>query len=257
MNYKSYFLNKGVLKFLFLILFVNASNFYAVDYRDTLKVLFVGNSYTYFNNLAQTVSAISDSTGIKIIADPSTYPGAALSDHYHGRYNIKSVDKIKNGHYDAVVLQDFSMAGVLTPDSLDKYAALMADIVKQSGAKVYYYETWARLKVPQYQEDIKTAYKSASEKNTGVVVHCGSAWDLARKEYPEVKLFRDDGSHPMPLGTLLNALMFVKEFTGELPKDIPNDIFTKDNRGNPLYLMSVDPLEEEFCKRIVAKMYEK
>jgi len=248
---------KQIVKYLFVLKFVLilllAGNVHAA--QDTLRVLFIGNSYTYFNNLAQTVSALSDSTNLVIRADHSTYPGAKLADHYFGINGLKSVEKIRSGKYKAVVLQSFSMQPVQAPDSLIKYAALLADLAKKSGSKVYLYETWAREKVPQYQTEITKTYTEAAKKTDATVVPVGSVWKLARETYPLVRLFREDGSHPSPLGTYLTAMVFVREFTGEFPKGNTPDLFYKDASGLPFYLMSIDQLDKEFIIRIIKNVY--
>lgn len=240
-----------VLKFILILLL--AGNVHAT--QDTLRVLFIGNSYTYFNNLAQTVSALSDSTNLVIRAEHSTYPGARLADHYFGINGLKTIEKIRSGKYKAVVLQSFSMQPVQAPDSLIKYTTLLADIAKKAGAKVYLYETWAREKVPQYQLEISKAYAEAGKKTESTVVPVGSVWKLARETYPSIKLFREDGSHPSPLGTYLTAMVFVREFTGEFPKGNTPDLFYRDASGLPFYLMSIDQLEKEFTIRVIKEIY--
>jgi len=190
-----------------------------------------------------------------IRADHSTYPGARLADHYFGINGLKTVEKIRSGKYKAVVLQSFSMQPVQAPDSLIKYTTLLADIAKKSGAKVYLYETWAREKVPQYQLEISKVYEEAGKKTASTVVPVGSVWKLARETYPSVKLFREDGSHPSPLGTYLTAMVFVREFTGEFPKGNTPDLFYIDASGLPFYLMSIDQLDKEFIIKVIKRVY--
>lgn len=48
----------------------------AQDGGDTLKVLFVGNSYTYFENLPQVVSVLSEKTGTVLVTEKVTIGGA-------------------------------------------------------------------------------------------------------------------------------------------------------------------------------------
>jgi len=51
----------GLAVGLFSLLTLNG---YAQVQKDTLRVLFVGNSYTYFENLPQVVSVLSEQTGM-------------------------------------------------------------------------------------------------------------------------------------------------------------------------------------------------
>ncbi|GJQ62870.1 MAG: hypothetical protein SCALA702_19230 [Melioribacteraceae bacterium] len=238
-----------------LFLLIGFTNNNSAQDKDTLTILFVGNSYTYFNNLHQVVEVLSDSTEIKIVADHSTYPGAHLSDHYYSYKGIKTVDKIKSGDYDAVILQDFSMQGVYAPDSIDYYVSRFAKISKECGVKLYLFETWAREIVPQYQEEITSAYSKAALNSGAEILPVGRIWKLAREINPNLEFFRTDGTHPSPLGTFLTAMTMLYKFTGELPANRVPDYFTTDYRGNNFYLMSVGELEFEFCKRIVQQFY--
>ena len=79
---------------------------------DTLSVLFVGNSYTYYQNLPHIVSLISDSTSTKIIAKKSTAGGATLEHHWVGDRGLRTTEIIKNGQFNIVVIQESSLGPI-------------------------------------------------------------------------------------------------------------------------------------------------
>ena len=81
------------------------SSAFAQVNRDTLKVLFVGNSYTYVQNLPQVVSIISDSTKTKLVTRKSTVGGAYLREHWYGKRGLKTKEIITKGKFDLVILQ--------------------------------------------------------------------------------------------------------------------------------------------------------
>ena len=110
----------------------------AQDHLDTLKVLFVGNSYTYFSNLPQMVSLISDSTDTKLITEKSTAGGARLSQHWKGERGLTTMEKIKEGRYDIVVLQEQSMGTIEQPDSFLLYAKKLSEFIQDQGAKPFF-----------------------------------------------------------------------------------------------------------------------
>ena len=68
----------------------------------TQKVLFIGNSYTYFNSMPSMVSQIATSTGNTLIYDSHTPGGATLYDHAN---NSTAETKINSNDWDYVVLQ--------------------------------------------------------------------------------------------------------------------------------------------------------
>ncbi len=135
--------------------------------QKELKVLFVGNSYTYGYNLAHIVSLMSDECSTRLITRKSVIGGAYLWEHWNGNRELETKAMIAEGEFDIVVLQDNSMSGIETPDSTLKYVKLFTDYNSLHGAKTYLFNTWAREKVPQFQAEIDEMYIRAAEE-------CGS-----------------------------------------------------------------------------------
>ncbi len=246
------------IKYLFItILFIGISNeCLAQIEKDTLLILFVGNSYTYMSNMPQLVSQISNKTKVKLITSKSTAGGATLSDHWNGNKNLKTKEIIENGKYDIVVLQGHSMETIEKKDDFVMYSKKLCDLIKASGAKPFFYITWARQKVPQYQETITKTYQQVSKENDCGLVMVGEAWKLARALRPDMQLFILDGSHQTDLGAFLTACVFTGTFSGELPENIPARYFIKDINGEQVILFWEDPLDVIFCQKIASKVIE-
>ncbi len=237
----------GIAAVIFSLLAVSAN---AQDQKDTLRVLFVGNSYTYFENLPQVVSVLAEKTGTVLVTEKITIGGAKLSEHWRGARGLTTREKIKNGDYDIVVLQEWSLGTINERDSAVIYLGLFSNLVREAGARPYYYLTWAREKVPQQQEAISCVYRETAAANNAMVVPAGEAWAAARALRPDIELYFPDGSHPSALGTYLTACVFVGTITGELPETIPGDITVTDSRGEGVILMMTDPLDVEFCRKV-------
>lgn len=239
-----------------VVVFLTGISVHAQTKKANLKVLFVGNSYTYVENLPQLVSIISDSTTTKLITRKSTVGGAYLSEHWQSKRGLKSQELIKNGHFNVVVIQGNSMETINQPDSTRKYAHLLCDLIRKSGAKPYLYMTWAREKVPQYQDQITKAYAEIAKENDAVLVPVGEAWELARKLRPAIDLYNPDGSHPSNLGALLSATMFVGAITGEVPVRIPEWYQIKDQDGETVELNGIDNLDAVFFQKVARQVLD-
>jgi len=113
----------------------------AQNNQDTLKILFVGNSYTYVSNMPHLVSLISDFTQTKLITSKSVAGGATLSDHWRSEKGLNTMELINNGDYDIVILQDQSMTTIVQPDSLLIYSKKFSDYIRKNGAQPYLYCT--------------------------------------------------------------------------------------------------------------------
>lgn len=219
--------------------------------RDTLNVLFVGNSYTYFQNLPHIVSAISDSTNTKLITQKSTIGGAWLREHWNGDRELKTKQLIQEGDFEIVVLQEYSMGAISSPDSLRKYVKLFSDLIRSTGAEPYLFLVWAREKVPQYQVALDAVYEKVAKENNLTLVPVGKAWELALSYRPNAPLFYSDGTHPADLGTFLTAATFVGILTGEVPEKVYQVPTVKDKNGEFIQLMRLDWLDMIFALKIV------
>jgi hypothetical protein len=252
----AHFSKRLLLVFLIIYGIFPAGLVEAQDKKDTLRVLFVGNSYTYVQNLPHIVSIISDSTQIKLETRKSTVGGAYLSEHWRGKRGLKTRELINNGNFDIVVLQENSMGTILQPDSTIKYAALLCALIRKSGAKPYLYMTWAREKVPQYQEQITSVYSRIAKENNAVLVPVGKAWELARQLRPTINLYESDGHHPSSLGAILSAYVFVGSLTGEVPATIPTGFNIMDVHGESVQLTGIDNLDAAFFRRVTEQIIQ-
>ncbi len=224
---------------------------------DTLSVLFVGNSYTYFNNLPHIVSAISDSTGTKLITKKSVVGGAHLYEHWHSKRDLRTREIIENGNFDAIVFQDHSMEAINNPDSLQKYAKLFCDLARKTGAEPYLFLVWAREKVPQYQLELDSVYSAVAEQHRAKMVPVGKAWELARNYRPDAPLFDIDGTHPSNLGTFLSAAVFVGIITGQVPEKVYQVPTVYQSNGEYIELMRLDWLDMIFALMVAKETMEK
>ncbi|MEP1096359.1 MAG: hypothetical protein ABJG78_14680 [Cyclobacteriaceae bacterium] len=222
--------------------------------KETQKVLFVGNSYIYYNNLPQIVSLVSDSTNTNLLTEKSTTGGTRLSHHWRGDYGLKTKELIENGNFDIVVLQEQSMGTIQQPDSFLIYSKKLCEFIRENGAEPYFYMTWAREKLPQQQKTISRLYRQAAKENNAVVVPAGEAWALARKLRPDIDLYIADGSHPTPLGSRLTACVFVGSINEELPGQLPRTYNILDSQGESVQLMYHDALDVAFCLKIAEEI---
>lgn len=219
--------------------------------RDTLKVLFVGNSYTYYNNLIQMVSLISDSVDTKLICTKSTVGGTRLREHWNEEKGLKSKSLIENGKYDIVVFQDHSLGAIEQPDSLLYFGNMFCSLIKSKGAKPFLYNTWSRKTTPQTQPIIDKVYQQLAYACGATLVKVGDYWQEAIKRSPDIEMYNVDGSHPSHLGTFMAALAFVKSITGKLPERLPTVYNYYDKDGETFRIMQVSPEEIKLFKEIV------
>jgi len=233
-----------------ICIFISSQSF-AQEKKDTVRVLLVGNSYIYYNNLAQMIGLITDSLNTKIICKKSTIGAATLGQHWNSERGLKTKKIIASNKFDIVVIQDNSMWPLEHKDSLLIYGQLFCNYIRANGAKPYLYNTWAREKTPQTQSSINAVYNELAALENAVNVPVGSSFDLARKTIPTMNLFHPDGSHPSAVGTFLIALSFIKKITGTLPKKYATVYNYFDKDGETFRIMQLTDAEIESCVSVV------
>lgn len=201
-----------LLQWLGLIFFAGSAAF---GQAGPLKVLFIGNSYTYVNDLPATLTRLAaenGKTGLQVKA--VALPGATLQAHWEQGDAKKA---LQSQRWDFVVLQEQSMLPTVEPETMYRYGRLFDGEVKKSGAKTVLFVTWARAGNPKMQDSLNAAYLHLAKELGARVAPVGPAWQIALKADPALQLHDSDGSHPTPAGTYLGALVFYSVFYGKEP----------------------------------------
>lgn len=224
---------------------------FQVQAQDTLKVLFVGNSYTYFWNMAQHVEAMASSQGELVVARKSTAGGASLKQHWDGEKGLKSRELITEGDWDIVVLQNHSLSAINDYDEFMEYGAKFIRLVRESGAKPILFTTWARLHNPLMQKNITMAYQDLATAHQIGAVPVGPIWERVRELRPDLQLYAEDGSHPSPIGTYLTACVFYSILTGKKATGMPERLKTIDRNNEELYLSIMSKENASFLQQVI------
>lgn len=197
---------------------------------DALRVLFIGNSYTRFNDLPRQVARIAASVpdGPRLRTRRETHGGFDLRRHWR-RPRVRRL--IQRGRFDAVVIQAHSLSPIRQPDQLAEYARRFHEHARATGARLVLFETWARHpRSPTYRRlglrdpsemlaRVGAVYGRIGRDLGATVAPVGRAWQRAREELPETELHRPDGTHPNVAGTYLSACVMYQTLTGRDPRD--------------------------------------
>lgn len=174
------------------------------------NVLFVGNSYFYYNNILHNhvlnLLRSTDPAG-GYTAASATISGAPLSLH--------DVDALLSSHkrkeFDAVIMADCSWCSV-DPQRKPAFAETVAKdvaIVRKHGAEPVLFMTWAYADKPEMTQRLAEVYTAAGNVNDTLVIPAGLAFARARTQRPELALHVPDKSHPSPAGTYLAACVVI------------------------------------------------
>lgn len=206
---------------------------------DTTRILFVGNSFTFFYNLPQVVASMAETQGHVLITRQSTVGGSNLEQHWKGEKDTKTRQILEEGSWDYVVFNNHSRSSLDAPEAFITYGTKFASLVREKGAEPIFMVTWAYESDPTMQEEITRMHLKLCESVNAQYVPCGPILAKARTEWPDLDFFHDD-KHPSETGTYLFGLAFYKFFTGASTSEIPKRLTTFDKDGEKLYLIFMD-----------------
>lgn len=200
------------------------------------NILFVGNSFTYYNNsLHNHVKALM-SAGDKQagVIRSMTISGARLSQHV-----FALTAQLQADNWDIVILQGNSMEPIQEnriaafQDTVLNYSQQISD----SGAQPVLFMTWARTDRPEQTALLEAAYTAAGNDAGAFVVPVGLAFEMATVDEKGLALRIADRRHPTLAGTYLAACTFYASLFGESPL------------GNS-YIAGLEPRTAERLQRI-------
>lgn len=170
------------------------------------RVLFIGNSLTYTNDLPGMVEALARAGGHRLTVASLTGPGFGLEDHWD---RPETHATITGGSWDVVVLQQGPSALEESRVNLRHWAAEFAPRIRAAGARPALYMVWPSLARAADFPRVSESYRLAAEDVDGVLLPAGDAWQEAWRLDPSLQLYGPDEFHPSVAGTYLAALTIV------------------------------------------------
>jgi hypothetical protein len=205
---------------------------------DTLRLLFIGNSHTYYNNLPWLVDSLAMSAGRKAIVDMSTYGGYRLEQH---RADSQTIYKVNHGPWDFVILQEQSQIPCIPYwryNSMYPACWSFDTLIRNNGATTALFMTWGwkyggQMEYNGYysivfqdffemQDTVAAAYEwIAQDIVRDTLVPVGRAWRRAKTLDSLVDLWQPDNYHPTLKGSYLTACVFYTKLFQANPIGLP------------------------------------
>jgi hypothetical protein len=189
------------------------------------RVLFLGNSYTYVNNLPTLIANMAHANKDTLYYDANLIGGFTFNNHFN---DPTSKAKIALGNWDYVVLQAQSQEPSFSPAQVNAqtlpYALKLDSLVQVADpcAVPVFYETWGRKNgdasncafyppVCTYagmQNRLRDSYKFFTDTTKGIMAPVGEAFRSSIAQSPTLNLYSSDESHPSLEGSYLAAAVF-------------------------------------------------
>jgi len=193
--------------------------------KKKINVLFLGNSYTFYNNLPQLIKDIANANGDTLIYDSNCIGGYTFANHFN---DVTSCSKIKAQAWNYVVLQAQSQEPSFSPAQVAAqtlpYAIKLDSLVKRANqcAQSVFFETWGRkygdasncaayppiCTYTGMQDRLRASYKLFADTTHTLMSPVGEAWRKSIANKPNLELYSTDESHPIIEGSYLAACVF-------------------------------------------------
>ena len=190
------------------------------DEAPVIRILFLGNSYTFMHGLPRLVRRLAEASGLRIMTEAYTKAGVTT---LRLAADPQVERRLQAGPWDYVVIQGQSLAPVTDYDHFYVGAVDIAARATEIGAVPVFFETWARradsgfytgrfrgehAEPTQMQAKLHEAYAAVAVDTGGVLVPVGQVWESSLKSHPKLGLHSSDMSHPNLAGSYLSACVF-------------------------------------------------
>jgi len=190
--------------------------------NSPLKLLFIGNSFTYRNGgIEKHIKLMADNSTkpIPVQADKATKGGATLKIHF----GIDSVhEKIKNGNNDIVILQEDIpeyKEHIIAP--FFEYATLFEKEISLSKSKLVLFMAWPYERSNWISlDEIVSAHKSIAKQLNATVAPVGIALDRSLRIRPQMAMLGKDKEHESIHGTYLASCVIYATLFNKSPKGV-------------------------------------
>ncbi|UHQ19943.1 hypothetical protein LVB87_01935 [Lysobacter sp. KIS68-7] len=194
----------------------------------TLRVLFVGNSLVYVNDLPATLRALAASQPAPIAIETQTFvaPGGTVAERWKDGRVSKA---LAEGHWDALVLQERGGLLACMVDTEQRTSSEcraserahkdFAAQAKAAGARTFVLATWGP--DAAWQTKLDRAAKQLAGRIDAQVVPAGPALRAYAAKHGEAATFPDT-IHPSLPATLIMAVQLHRAIVGNAP--VPADV---------------------------------
>ncbi|MEO5589609.1 MAG: hypothetical protein ABIS03_08490 [Gemmatimonadaceae bacterium] len=183
------------------------------------RVLFIGNSYLYFQDIPEILRVMADSAGgDKLAVETVARPNFALVDHV---FSGSAVTEIRKGGWEWVVLQQGPSSVEVNRDTLRAATKVFDSEISKVGAKTALFSAWPTQDRRQDFPRAIESYQLAAADVKGIFVPIATAWVAAWDRDASVQLYAD-ALHPNAEGAYLSALVLYARLLGKSPVGLPS-----------------------------------
>ena len=179
----------------------------SLDPAESLNILFVGNSLTYYNNLPKLVKTEARSKGVEINTTMLAKAGYAIVDHW-AEGEVQKL--IKSKTFDFIVIQQGPSSQQAGYDMLLNDGSKYARLCQKNSTKLVYFMVWPSITYFHTFNGVIENYTKASKANNAILIPVGEVWKRHIDETNDYSYYGEDGFHPSQKGSVISAEVIVE-----------------------------------------------
>lgn len=192
-----------------------------------LRVLFIGNSLTYSNDLPLVVQALAKAAGKNLAVESVTFGGYSLEDHWN---NGEALRLIAQKGWNVVVMQHGPSTLPESRVELRLWTKKFAQRIRKAGGRPALFMVWPPKDRLSYFDDVRDAYSLAASDVRGMFIPAGEAWRAAWRRDADAPLYSGDDFHPSEAGTYAAALSIYGMLYRQAPQNLPARLVLADGQ---------------------------
>ena len=243
--------------------------------NEGIKVLFIGDSLTHYNEMPQIFAGLCQAAGYKVYADRQTKGGTGIAMLREDAALWQTVSKkIASDDWDIIVYQPNRNNPVMTeyfpyyPWKEYSAAKDLLELIEASGAIPLQYSSFGvskgyvtregctkKMSRVEHTNRVTSYNATVSEMLGSKTVYTGVTFNTLLANDPSLGLYHTDNSHPSLAGSYLIAADFYAVIFGESPADIEYDhgldaALAKTLRSAAAELLTFTPSEKAVIEYI-------
>ena len=186
---------------------------------EQVKVLFLGNSHTFFNDMPSIFQMLCEESGTaRADVVMQAHPGVHLQWHLSQQWELRY--GLVQGGFDYLVFQQAAHPCPPLEETLPDARQLIG-MARDAGVTPIATVTWAEKRFPENQQKMYDIF-DAVQAETGVICSpVGQVFQRVAEEEPDIDLYWVDGEHASPYGSYVVAACAYARIFGKSPVGLP------------------------------------
>ncbi|MBR6609469.1 MAG: hypothetical protein IKK99_04545 [Oscillospiraceae bacterium] len=190
-----------------------------------MKVLFIGNSHTFYNDMPQIFKNICTEKGKDVEVAMQAFGGKTYGWHYGQMTELRFA--LLHGGFDYIVMQQAAHSPCPAKEETLADGGKIIELARKCGVTPIQTMPWAEKRDPDHQKGMYDIYNTLSEMYGVKLAYAGNVFEDVFYNYPEIDMYWKDGEHASPYGSYTIAMAVYAAIFGESVKGLaPNSYNT-------------------------------